>query len=95
MTNIEFCGIVEQRPSEFDEYPHYSTFSLRTDSGARVEVFLPTATVERDPARYCAGRRLTLTGGEQQVDPGVDGQADYIRYWPDKVRVEKEPEYLF
>ena len=95
MANIEFCGIVEQRPSVFDAYPHYSTFSLRTITGARVEVFLPTATVESDPARYCAGRHLTLTGGEQQLDPGVDGQADYIRYSPDRVWVEKEPEYLF
>ena len=95
MANIEYCGIVEQRPSVFDEYPHYSTFSLRIVTGALVEVFLPTATVASNQARYCAGRRLTLTGGEQQIDPGMDGQADYIRYWPDKVRVEKEPEYLF
>ena len=95
MPNIEICGLIEQRPRSFDEYPHYSTFNLRTDSGALVEVFLPTATVVSDPARYCAGWRLTLTGGEQQVDPGVDGQTDYIRYWPDRVRVEKEPEYLF
>ena len=95
MPNIEICGIIEQCPSVFDEYPHYSTFSLRTEGGTLVEVFLPTETVVSDQARYCAGRRLTLTGGEQQVDPGVDGQADYIRYWPETVRVEKEPEYLF
>ena len=53
MENIEFRGIIEQRPRSFDEYPHYSTFNLRTAGGARVEVFLPTATVESDPARYC------------------------------------------
>ena len=95
MANIEICGTIEQRPRVFEERPYYSTVSLRTDSGTLIEVFLLTTTVVCDQARFCAGRRLALTGGEQQVAPGVEGQKDYIRYWPDTVRVEKEPAYLF
>ena len=95
MTTMEICGTIEQRPRVFEERPYYSTVSLRTDSGALIEVFLLTAAVGSDQAGYCTGRRLTLTGGEQQVAPGVDGQKDCIRYWPDTVRVEQEPAYLF
>ena len=85
MTRKKIAGIVELRPSIFDECPDYTTLGLRTDGGNFIEVFLPTAMVTNNPERFQLSRHLTLWGGEQHTEPSPDGVGEYVRCWPAEV----------
>lgn len=91
MSNSTIQGIVELRPSIFDECPHYATFGLRAASGKFYEVFLPAAAISKEPARFRIGRRLTLRGGEFQTESTIDGVGEYVRWWPAEIQAEVSP----
>lgn len=88
MAPLEFKGVVDGQPLVFDECPDYATLHLRVDDGSWLEVFFPAV----DRKRYRIGQWLSLSGGEQLVDPGAYGLAGHVRYWPQTIRVVARPE---
>ena len=85
MTRKKIEGIVELRPSVFDECPDYATLGLRTTAGKFFEVFLPTAMVTNNPEQFEISRHLTLWGGEHHTEPSTGGVGEYVRCWPAEV----------